>query len=84
MAKSMLRQTLHGLVYMHSNGVGHGDLQPGNLLFPIKDLRTVDEKLFVQQYVSLPTEDKDKGKWRKRGISKVSKEEDDVSNPHLP
>ena len=34
-AKSMLRQTLLGLAYLHEMGIVHGDLQPGNLLFSL-------------------------------------------------
>ena len=61
-ARSILRQTLHGLAYLHSNGIVHGDLQPGNLLFSAKDLKTLDERLLFQQHVDLPG-------WEKEGIN---------------
>ena len=51
MAKSILRQTLLGLNYLHANGIAHGDLQPGNLLFPVKDLTSIDETQLMQQHV---------------------------------
>jgi serine/threonine protein kinase len=45
MAKSMLRQALLGLHYLHNSPdhVVHGDIQPGNLLFSLKDLSSIDE-----------------------------------------
>jgi serine/threonine protein kinase len=45
MAKSILRQALLGLHYLHNcpDHVVHGDLQPGNLLFSLKDLSNIDE-----------------------------------------
>ncbi|KAI4157729.1 MAG: hypothetical protein LQ342_008047 [Letrouitia transgressa] len=93
MARLILRQTLHGLAYMHSNGVAHGDLQPGNLLFAIRDLTMVDEKLLVQQHVDLPNGEEEGISFKKvpnpnghgkRGIRKVSSRTDNDSDPHLP
>ena len=93
MARTILRQTLYGLAYLHSNGVAHGDLQPGNLLFPIRDLKTVDEKLLVQQYIDLPNGEEEGNPIKKgpnlkrpplRGITKVSPKIDNDSDPHLP
>lgn len=49
MAKSILRQILLGIDFLHQAGIVHGDLQPGNLLFPIKSLTQVDENLLIQQ-----------------------------------
>lgn len=93
-ARSILRQTLHGLAYLHSNGVAHGDLQPGNLLFAIRHLGTVEEKLLVQQHVDLPSREGEKISFKedhhpphprvKRGISKVALTRDDDPDPHLP
>ena len=37
MAKSILKQTMQALEFLHSNGVAHGDLQPGNILFTLRD-----------------------------------------------
>ncbi len=45
MAKSMLRQALLGLHYLHQNGIIHGDFQPGNLLFsdqPLNEFVKID------------------------------------------
>lgn len=49
MAKSILRQTLLGIDFLHQAGIVHGDLQPGNLLFPVEDLAQIDENLLIQQ-----------------------------------
>ena len=43
----MLRQILLGLDFLHSHGVAHGDLQPGNILFSTKDLSKMTEKDLV-------------------------------------
>ncbi|KAF2970527.1 hypothetical protein GQX73_g3074 [Xylaria multiplex] len=36
--KSILRSVLLGLKFLRDNNIVHGDLQPGNLLFPIRDI----------------------------------------------
>ncbi len=43
MAKSVLRQTLLGIDFMHKCDVAHGDMQPGNILFSVKDLSSLSE-----------------------------------------
>ena len=43
MAKSILRQTLLGLAYLYQHGIAHSDLQPGNILFSVKDLSSLSE-----------------------------------------
>ncbi len=48
MAKSILRQTLLGIDFLHENGIAHGDLQPGNILFSVKDLSSVHEGQLAQ------------------------------------
>jgi serine/threonine protein kinase len=48
MAKSILRQALEALTFLHKNGICHGDFQPGNILFKIKDLSTVSENALQQ------------------------------------
>ena len=35
-ARRILRDTLLGLQFLHSNGIIHGDVHPGNVLFAIK------------------------------------------------
>lgn len=46
MGKRILKQSLQGLAFLHQNGIAHGDFQPGNMLFPLKDLTNVsDDKL---------------------------------------
>ncbi|KAF2968431.1 hypothetical protein GQX73_g5125 [Xylaria multiplex] len=35
MAKSILRQSLQSLVFLHKHGIAHGDFQPGNMLFAL-------------------------------------------------
>lgn len=43
MAKSVIKQTLLAVAFLHRNGIVHSDLQPGNILFSVKDLSTVRE-----------------------------------------
>ena len=50
-AKSILQQTLLGLDFLHENGISHGDLQPGNILFPVRDLKAIGEAQLKQQHV---------------------------------
>ena len=47
-AKSVLRQILLGLDFLHKNRIVHGDLQPGNFLFSMKDLSTFRENDLVE------------------------------------
>ncbi|KAJ4363765.1 hypothetical protein N0V95_000959 [Ascochyta clinopodiicola] len=47
-AKTIFLHTLHGLEFLHKNGVVHGDLQPGNLLFSIENLDEVDQQQLEQ------------------------------------
>ncbi|OAA57871.1 serine/threonine-protein kinase SRPK3 [Niveomyces insectorum RCEF 264] len=50
MAKSILKQALQSVDLLHENGVSHGDLQPGNLLFCLEDdIDTKSEDLLRQQ-----------------------------------
>ncbi len=48
MARSMLRQALLGLDYLHQMEIVHGDFQPGNLLFAVSGLDAVDEARVLQ------------------------------------
>ena len=41
MAKRVLTHMLRGIVFLHSRGVTHGDIQPGNLLFSASNLDSV-------------------------------------------
>lgn len=43
LAKRMLKHTLLGLKFLHANGVVHGDVQPGNILFEARNLDAVAE-----------------------------------------
>ncbi|KAL1615542.1 hypothetical protein SLS54_008947 [Diplodia seriata] len=52
MAKKILRHALLGLAFLHSNGVVHGDVQPGNMLFAIDDLSSVAEDELKQDEAS--------------------------------
>ena len=45
MAKSILKQSLHALQYLHSEGIAHGDLQPGNILFTLDEVNQTEESL---------------------------------------
>jgi serine/threonine protein kinase len=48
MAKRILKQALQGLEFLHANNVVHGDLQPGNMLFTVKDLKAFDPNVLGQ------------------------------------
>ncbi|RDL34661.1 Uncharacterized protein BP5553_07789 [Venustampulla echinocandica] len=54
MARSILRQALLGIDFLHRIGIAHGDLQPGNLLFLARDLTSVGE-IRLSQKVIEPT-----------------------------
>jgi non-specific serine/threonine protein kinase len=43
MARSILRQALLGIDFLHRIDIAHADLQPGNLLFLATDLASVEE-----------------------------------------
>ncbi|CAK4033986.1 serine threonine- kinase SRPK3 [Lecanosticta acicola] len=48
MAKTILRDALSGLAFLHKHDVVHGDFQPGNILFSLKDLDAVGEEKLCQ------------------------------------
>ena len=48
-AKSILRQALFSIGFLHQNGVAHGDLQPSNHLFSVADLTSVAASRLWQQ-----------------------------------
>jgi non-specific serine/threonine protein kinase len=43
MAKSILRQSLQALAFLHENGISHGDFQPGTMLFALDDINSKPE-----------------------------------------
>ena len=43
MARRILLHTLRGLAFLLKNGVTHGDLQPGNILFSIDNIHSISE-----------------------------------------
>ena len=49
MAKSILRQSLLSVDFLHQSGITHGDLQPGNLLFSVRSLTLAKEPHLLQQ-----------------------------------
>jgi non-specific serine/threonine protein kinase len=49
MAKSILKQSLQALVFLHENGIAHGDFQPGNILFTLNDVDSTPEDLLRQE-----------------------------------
>ncbi|KAJ5496609.1 hypothetical protein N7463_008596 [Penicillium fimorum] len=51
MAKSILKQSLQALAFLHENGIAHGDFQPGNILFALKNLGPTPEELLRQEDV---------------------------------
>ncbi|KAJ5142556.1 uncharacterized protein N7515_001343 [Penicillium bovifimosum] len=49
MAKSILKQSLQALAFLHENGIAHGDFQPGNILFTINDIDSIPEDVLQQE-----------------------------------
>jgi serine/threonine protein kinase len=49
MAKSILKQSLQGLAFLHKNGIAHGDFQPGNMLFTLNDIDSKAEDVLRQE-----------------------------------
>ncbi|KAK4084991.1 hypothetical protein Purlil1_10026 [Purpureocillium lilacinum] len=49
MAKSILKQSLQALAFLHENGVAHGDFQPGNMLFMLDDINARPEEVLRQK-----------------------------------
>jgi serine/threonine protein kinase len=54
MAKSILKQSLQGLAFLHRNGIAHGDFQPGNMLFSLTNIHEYDEMSFDKRKMSNP------------------------------
>ncbi|CAG8391116.1 unnamed protein product [Penicillium salamii] len=49
MAKSILKQSLQALAFLHENGIAHGDFQPGNILFSLNDIDSIPEELLLRE-----------------------------------
>lgn len=49
MAKSILKQSLQGLAFLHENGISHGDFQLGNILFTLDNVDSTPEDLLRQE-----------------------------------
>lgn len=49
MAKSILKQSLPALAFLHKNGIIHGDFQPENILFGLNDINSKEEDTFRQE-----------------------------------
>ncbi|KAJ6190004.1 hypothetical protein N7519_000025 [Penicillium mononematosum] len=49
MAKSILKQSLQALAFLHENGIAHGDFQPGNILFTLNNIDSTPEDLLQQE-----------------------------------
>ncbi|KAI3321373.1 serine protein kinase [Xylariaceae sp. AK1471] len=49
MAKSILRQSLQALTFLHDNKIAHGDFQPGNMLFALDYIVTKPEDVLWQE-----------------------------------
>ncbi|KAF5640445.1 CMGC SRPK kinase [Fusarium sp. NRRL 52700] len=69
-AKHIFRDVLKGLSFLHKNGISHGDFQPGNVLFPLKNINSYDEATLghdednrMFQRVLVERKDGKKDKW---------------------
>lgn len=49
MAKSILKQSIQALAFLHENGIAHGDFQPGNILFTLNDIDSNPEDVLRQK-----------------------------------
>ena len=49
MAKSILKQSLQALAFLHENGIAHGDFQPGNILFTLNNIDSTPEDVLRQE-----------------------------------
>ncbi|KAJ5817564.1 hypothetical protein N7447_007572 [Penicillium robsamsonii] len=49
MAKGILKQSLQALVFLHENGIAHGDFQLGNILFTLDNIISAPEELLRQE-----------------------------------
>ena len=49
MAKSILKQSLQALAFLHENGIAHGDFQPGNILFALSNIESEPEDVLRQE-----------------------------------
>lgn len=49
MAKSILKQSLQAMAFLHRNGISHGDFQPGNMLFTLQDIDSKGEDILRQK-----------------------------------
>jgi non-specific serine/threonine protein kinase len=61
MTKSILRQVLQGLVFLHKQGIVHGDIQPGNVLFSVRSLSSytleeLEQDINDREGISQPVE----------------------------
>ncbi|KAH8159186.1 hypothetical protein CIB48_g9063 [Xylaria polymorpha] len=71
MGKGILKQSLQALVFLHENGIAHGDFQPGNMLFTLRNMNSKPEDELRQKedvqagFISPPVErlDGKQDKW---------------------
>ncbi|KFH42956.1 Serine/threonine-protein kinase-like protein [Hapsidospora chrysogenum ATCC 11550] len=49
MAKSILKQSLQAVAFLHENGIAQGDFQPGNMLFGLNDIDSKLEDVLQQE-----------------------------------
>lgn len=48
-ARSILKQSLQALAFLHEHGIAHGDLQPGDMLFGLADDIDSEPEAALQQ-----------------------------------
>ena len=49
MAKSILKQSLDALAFLHDNGIAHGDFKPANMLFALDNINSKPEDALLQK-----------------------------------
>jgi serine/threonine protein kinase len=71
-AQMILLHALRGLACLHRNGIVHGDIQPGNMLFSIQDVDEIKEDELMQDEaataIPLPRLDGKMDRWAPKNL----------------
>ncbi|CAG8225222.1 unnamed protein product [Penicillium salamii] len=76
MAKSILKQSLQSIAFLHENGISHGDFQPGNILFVLDNVEAAPEDLLLREEDMLTT-------WRSAPVQRLDDKQDKWAPQYL-